>query len=388
VVLRIQAYWKALDMALLLHPTLLHFLRAPTRDRMSGRLRRFTTQRMPRTPGNPYPLAIIASRALADLMVALPHALKSALAPVVSAAGVLSSSDIRPANFVRLLDGDTWVDDECVNAYGALLERHFAHHADKIAFVPSYYWSQTRNTLLDTYLGEKHGAFIRSCRYLFTPLNAHAHWALLVCDLKTGACHFVNSFSGTWRNFRTDAHHALFTALVQRLSGMFDAVDFSVKPTRLRAFPRQFDATSCAIYVLHAIECLAAANHATEFASATWDDKIVPLRLHMAASLVMGNFRPLCTVAWDAGAESDDVLGAPAPSESEDESQAGLVLRDAEDDDEEGDDDDYRPGDYGRCASCTRASGNLLACAPWRVAFCDRQCQFTYATRSNLFFMK
>ncbi len=252
-----------------------------------------------------------------------------------------------PPNFLRLFDAHIWLDDDVINGVGDLIVRQYRSHLHKMGVLPSYYWinETTPKIALDRLFSEKQRSFWSQCKYLFCPMNTRSHWFLLVIDLFTGRSFFFDSFHGTWSDRATPRMVANKKLLFEVLRSYFPAVSWAppgFTPTikTVSAFPTQKDMESCGLYVLHGMECLAAAAQGPEFKAETWDTKRLFLRFHFAVSLLRGRLRAL------------DV----------DESSSGFS-----------------------CAECSAPPDFM--CRAWNQRFCGQACHEAYAARRGLSYL-
>lgn len=267
---------------------------------------------------------------------------------------------VSPQAVTRLLDGHEWVDDEAVDAFGALLEAYLDRDGTRIVYIPTFVWKERPPYgYIRRFLGAKQGDFLRSSRFLFAPITRQSHWVFVAFNLVTGECFFYNSYSATWKLFRDDAVQATFKVLVECLHEQVPAVKLDAEPVRVDLYPRQRDSTSCALYVIHGMECLASAVHEVQFQQRTWDDKTPLLRLHVFICLVDRQWRPLRTSLTDNNNDDDDA--------SDD-----LM------------DDDAPVPRFDACSGCGAGGENLRICVPWHLAFCSSACQSKHAKTHRL----
>jgi hypothetical protein len=220
--------------------------------------------------------------------------------------GVGLKNAVMTANgFVRLIDPGLWVNDECISAFGALLENHFESQPIRTGVFSSYLFTSVTTPKTVRKRIMTHRAFYESCKYLFFPINIdQSHWVLLVVDVTVGGWYFFDSYHAPWAQY-AKRHKPLVTIkpiLREVLSEIFPAV----KQTRgnivsTRYESTQGDTTSCALYVMHVMECLARGMHLREFERKTWDTESYLLRLHVATALLTGRIDPLVIEPVDVG---------------------------------------------------------------------------------------
>jgi hypothetical protein len=266
-----------------------------------------------------------------------------------------------PLAALRLLDGNTWVDDEGVDAFGAILEGYLNHNGTRVAYLPTFVWKdRAPYKSIRRFLGPEHGDFLRSSKFLFAPVHRSSHWTLIVFKLTTGECLFFNSFSSDWSRFSGEEERARFHVIVTCLRAQVPHLHKDMMPTAVVPYPKQFDGTSCALYVMHCMECLASASHENQFQQRTWDHKAELLRLHVFMCLLLRRWRPLRTSL--AQPQDDDLLMS----------------------DDLMDDDMPVRYDFSACTTCGTTDKRLLVCLPWHLAFCGTACQSKHAKTHQL----
>ncbi len=307
---------------------------------------------------------------------------------IFEAKGVISSATVSYASFARLVEPLVWINDEAVNAVGALLEKSFAPFATKVAFIPSYYFADGgHQKSMRSYLKPERASFITACGYVFCPINIEdTHWVLLVGDTSNARWLFFDSYRDPFDSLPALTRRC-FLSLHDQLVAFFPGRNWLPVVTNVTRFPRQFDGVSCGLYVLHTCECLAHAVVKSQFTKATWDDDRVQLRLHYAHAIASGALARL-RLPGDPNTDnmhaSEEVLthSRSASSSSSSSSASG-------DDDDDGDeqDTDWQPPQkkprYEACAFCAKEE-RLFFCGPWQRAFCGSKCQNSFAEERQL----
>lgn len=199
---------------------------------------------------------------------------------------------LKKKSFMNVLRTDEWLNDEVIDAFGALLQHHYKNTMYATLVLPSYIWKdQGQSTNLRRYI-QKATPFLRDfpeSSVILAPIHHNLHWALLAIFADKGKAVFYNSMSAGWSTFAGKQQQLIFKDLLQLLVPLFPALEpranrRRVTPDDVR-LPQQRDGASCGLYVMHAMHCLAVSVHETAFAPSTWEHKLPYIRMHLALSL-------------------------------------------------------------------------------------------------------
>ncbi len=208
--------------------------------------------------------------------------------PVAEVRSPHSGMDTYALSFLRFFDPALWIDDVLRNAIGALLERQlFMVREKRFFYLRSDFWLGRTLQNVDGLVRDA-----ASYRMVLSPVNTgHYHWVLLVASPVRRSCYLVDSFHGKWRTYVKEnpilgeKHRELLALLQQAYPG---EKPWSEAVPTLETYPTQADGTSCGMYVMHAMNCLATRNFARAFEERTWDAMRLLLRLYYARAVLEG----------------------------------------------------------------------------------------------------
>ena len=270
---------------------------------------------------------------------------------------------VHPSAALQLLDKGSWVNDEIVDAFGALLEEYLDHDGTRVTYLPAFVWKDhPPYSNLRKILGPQHGDFLRASKYLLAPVHRNSHWAVVVAELATGEFFFYNSYSAGWSAFCDQDLLTRFGVFIECLRAQVPTVPDTVTPKRVALYPTQFDFTTCALYAMHCMESVASATSEIQFQQKTRDDKADQLRLHVFTCLIRRRWRPLRVSLPHDDNDDDDALMS----------------------DDVMDDDAPVRYDFGACSTCGVTDEQLFVCLPWHLAFCSVACQSEHAKTHHL----
>ncbi len=293
-------------------PDALRYLEEPTRQGMIKAMsRQLPSSSSSRTEvGAPQRLSPDDLGLLADFIQIKAMAVDAADShPVLEVnAKIFGGTVVYPASFVRLLDPEVWIDEVVIQAFGLLLTRRFLRTNVSVAVLSPYYWTASDpRAMLQRLFAVEHRPVWKRLRYLFCPILFDGnHWTLLVIDAKLEQAYFLDSFHRTWEERLQRAHSVRIAANVDALWKELHVIHpthgFLSKPSTESVrnrdpgdYPTQYDSSTCGLYVIHAMECIATALHVKEFQRPSWDAQRLLLRFHVALCLLDASVRRLQT---------------------------------------------------------------------------------------------